>query len=165
MKNRNAPKAVISLLLMFLMNPAFIFSQKEADIKNMVASAQYIFVAEYAIPMTGRTVALTSEYDLTVSKDSIIAYLPYYGRAYQAPLDPSQGGIKFTSSKFEYQTVKAKKNGWDISIVIKDQSDNGRLALHVASNGRATLQVSTTFRQPITFTGYIKENPLPKKAF
>ncbi len=165
MNNRIAPKAVVSFLLMVLMKPALIFSQSEADVKNMVESGQYIFVAQFAIPMAGRTIALTSEYDLTVSKDSIIAYLPYYGRAYQAPLDPSQGGIKFTSTKFDYKTAKAKKNGWDISVATKDQSDNSRLSLHISVNGKATLQASSVYRQPISFTGYIKENPRPKKGF
>lgn len=165
MKNKITIKTFALFLLMIAEKPSFLFSQSDTAVKNMVESGQYIFVAEYAMPMAGRTIALTSEYDLTVSRDSLIAYLPYYGRAYQAPLDPAQGGIKFTSVKFDYKTTKAKKGGWDISMATKDQSDNNRLFLYIAANGRATLQVSATFRQPITFTGYIKESPKPKKAF
>lgn len=165
MKNKITMKTFALFLALILGKPSFLFSQSDTAVKNMVESSQYIFVAEFAIPMSGRTITLTSEYDLTVSRDSLIAYLPYYGRAYQAPLDPAQGGIKFTSVKFDCKTTKAKKGSWDISMVTKDQSDNNRLSLHIASNGRATLQVSSTFRQPITFTGYIKENPKPKKAF
>ncbi|MGH2566002.1 MAG: DUF4251 domain-containing protein [Ginsengibacter sp.] len=165
MKNKITMKTFFSLLVVLLGNPSFLFSHSETDVKNMVASNQYIFVAQYALPMSGRTRNLTSEYDLTVSKDSVIAYLPYFGRTYQAPMDPSQGGIKFTSVKFDYKTSKTKKGSWDISIATKDLSDNNRLSLHISTNGTATLQVMSTFKQPITFTGYIKENPKPKKAF
>lgn len=165
MKNNLKAKTSIWLLVVFLVNPSFLFSQNEAEVKRMVESNQYIFVAQYAIPMSGRIRNLTPEYDLTVSKDSLIAYLPYFGRAYQAPIDPSQGGIKFTSTKFDYNSSKAKKGGWDISMTTKDQSDNNRLTLHISVNGTATLQAFSTFKQSITFTGYIKENPKPKKAF
>ena len=165
MKNKITLKPIALLSVILLAQHSFLFSQSEADVKNMVESGQYIFVAQYAFPMSGRTVTLTSEYDLTVSKDTIIAYLPYYGKAYQAPIDPSEGGIKFTSVKFDYRTIKSKKDGWDISMTAKDQSDNSQLSLHISTNGRATLQVSDIFRQPITFTGYIKEISRPKKAF
>lgn len=165
MKDKVAVKTIIALLVMFLVSPASLFSQSEADVKKMVESSQYIFVAQYAIPMSGRTRNLNSEYDLTVSKDSLNAYLPYFGRAYQAPMDPSQGGIKFISVKFDYKTTKTKKGGWDVLMTTKDQSDNNRLTLYISTNGTATLQVGSTFKQPITFTGYIKENPKPKKAF
>ena len=165
MKNKITMKTFALFLTLILGKPSFLFSQNDTAVKTMVESGQYIFVAEFAIPMSGRTITLTSEYDLAVSRDSLIAYLPYYGRAYQAPLDPAQGGIKFTSVKFDYKTTKAKKGSWDISMATKDQSDNNRLSLHIASNGRATLVVTGTFRQSITFTGYIKENPKPKKAF
>lgn len=165
MKNNIAMKISAWLLIAFLVNPSFLFSQSEAEVKQMVESNQYIFVAQYAIPMSGKARNLTSEYDLTVSKDSLVSYLPYFGRAYQAPMDPSQGGIKFTSVKFVYKTTKAKKGGWDVSMTTKDQPDNTRLFLNIATNGTATLQVISTFKQAITFTGYIKENSNPKKAF
>lgn len=165
MKKKIAMKPSLMLLIAFLAIPSFLFSQSEVSVKKMVETNQYIFVAQYAMPMSGRTRNLTSEYDLTVSKDSLISYLPYFGRAYQAPIDPSQGGIKFSSTKFDYKTTKAKKGGWDISMATKDQPDNIRLSLHISPNGTAILQVVPTFRQAISFTGYIKEKPSSKKAF
>jgi hypothetical protein len=83
--------------------------------------------------------------------------------AYSAPIDPSQGGIKFTSTKFEYIKQPGKKDGWDITIIPKDASDVQKLYLHVTSKGYATLQVTSTNRQPISFNGIIEENNQPKK--
>ena len=46
-----------------------------------------------------RSIYLSPYYYLKVSKDTVVAYLPYFGRAYTAPADPTEGGIKFTSTK------------------------------------------------------------------
>ena len=138
---------------------------KQAVIKNIVESQQYVFKAQFVSPMTGQQRTLTSDYDLTVSKSAVTSYLPFFGRAYSAPIDPAQGGIKFTSTKFQYIKEENKKDGWDITIIPKDASDVQKLYLHISSNGYATLQVTSINRQPISFNGSIEENKQPKKAF
>ncbi|HWC53355.1 MAG TPA: DUF4251 domain-containing protein [Chitinophagaceae bacterium] len=165
MKRKIAFKTLVLFSGILFTRPSIIFSQSDAAVKNWIDSGQYVFVAQQAIPMYGRTIFLTSEYHLIVSADSLIAYLPYYGKAYRAPLDPSEGGIKFVSLKFDHSVSKARKNGWDITMTTKDLSDNYRLSLEISSGGRGTLQVNNTFRQPITFIGYLKEKPKPNKAF
>src|ERR1044071_8700908 len=78
--------------------------------------------------------ALSSEYDLRLLGDSVVAYLPYFGRAYAATYGSGDGGIKFTSTQFEY-TAKTRKKGWDITIAPKDGSDVRQLFLSVSPNG------------------------------
>ncbi|HMG08469.1 MAG TPA: DUF4251 domain-containing protein, partial [Mucilaginibacter sp.] len=46
------------------------------EIKNMVEAQNYVFNANYVIPSRGASMSLTSTYDLVVSKDTIIAFLP-----------------------------------------------------------------------------------------
>lgn len=158
------------ILFSFLFSTNAIAQNKKQDeqpkgekVKEMVNAHDFIFSATTALPMTGKTRILTSAYDLEVSKDSIISFLPYFGRAYSAPLDPSKGGIKFTSTQFEYKEEN-KKDGWDISIKPKDVSEVQQLYLHISSEGYATLQVISTQRQPISFYGKVKERKI-KKAF
>lgn len=128
---------------------------KQAATAQLVNSHNYIFKAQMAMPSgPAPTRQLTSEYDLRVSSDSLIAYLPYYGRAYVAPLDPTQGGIQFTSTKFSYK-VTSKKKGWDILIKPTDTDQASQMVLSVTTSGYATLQVIGNNRQPISFTGYI----------
>src|SRR4051812_21227117 len=74
----------------------------EADMKKLLESKDFLFTAQSVNPMRGGTRNLTSEYDLKVQPDTITAYLPFFGRAYTAPIDPNEGGIKFTSTKFSY---------------------------------------------------------------
>lgn len=153
------------LIILFFVSSVSAFSQDEKEVKNMVASKQFVFVAQFAMPMSGKMVTLTSEYDLTISGDSAIAYLPYYGVAYSAPINPDQSGIKFASAQSNFSSSAAKKDGWDISLTPKDISTNPKLDLHVSSTGRATLQVMSNDRQEISFQGYIKKYDIPKKGF
>src|SRR5690348_12767478 len=73
----------------------------KVSVKEMMDTRNFVFKAQTVTPTGGRLINLTSEYDFTVRPDSIIAYLPYFGRAYTAPINPTDGGIKFTSSKFD----------------------------------------------------------------
>ena len=115
------------------------------------------------MPMSGPTRQLNYDYDLKVSKDTINAYLPYFGRAYTAPMDPTQGGIQFISKDFEYTVTPGKKQGWDIVIKPKDVQDVQLMNLSVSSEGYATLQVTSTSKQPISFNGVIMERKSKKK--
>lgn len=127
------------------------------NIKDIIAKKQFTFLAETAVPSNFRSRPLSFGYDLQVAPDSIISHLPYFGRAYSAPLDPSKGGIQFISTDFKYQVEEKDKGGWVVTILPKDFNDVQQMYLHVTENGYATLQVVSTFRQPISFHGRIKE--------
>lgn len=131
--------------------------QKETVIKNKVEGRSYVFMAQSVSPMRGSMHQLTTEYDLRVSPDSIISWLPYFGRAFSAPVNASEGGIKFTSTNFNYTSVNRTKGGWDITIKPKDAADVNQLLLTVFASGSASLQVISNNREPITFNGYISE--------
>lgn len=135
-------------------------AEKIVQVRNLVDSQNYIFIAQSASPMSGRLRQLTPDYDLKITKSSIVSYLPYFGRAYTAPLDPSKGGIQFTSKDFEYTATPRAKGGWDVLIKPKDYRDVQQMSLSISSTGYATLQVTSTSRQPISFNGYIRA---PKK--
>jgi hypothetical protein len=135
---------------------------KVAAITKMVNDTNYVFKANYANPMRGGQRVLTSDYDFRVTKDTITAFLPYFGVAHMPPNDPStnEGGIKFTTTKFLY-SVKQKKNGtWTISIKPKDNNitdwrDVHSLTLSVSPDGYADLQVDSSNRDAISFSGEV----------
>jgi hypothetical protein len=128
---------------------------KQAAIKNMVEGQNYVFQAQQALPLGGRTRQLTTEYDLKVTKESITSYLPYFGRAYTAPIDPTKGGIQFTSKDFDYTLTPNKKDGWTAVIKPKDNRDVQQMTLNISSEGYTSLQVTSVNRQPISFSGIV----------
>ena len=128
---------------------------RQVRIKNCVDSQNYVFRAQTALPMSGGIRQLTSDYDLKITQHSIVSYLPYYGKAYTAPMNMRGGGIEFTSKDFDYTVTPKKNGGWDIQIKPKDVQDVQQMRLSISQNGYASLQVTSTSRQPISFNGNI----------
>ncbi|WP_316824349.1 DUF4251 domain-containing protein [Pedobacter miscanthi] len=168
---------ILGLVFLTIGVRSFAQTDKETTVK-IVADKNYTFIANTAIPMSnidvsrvlammpgsqgGSAINLSgSQYDVRVTKDSVVAFLPYYGRSYSAPIDPSQGGIKFTSKNFTYTESKSKKGAYTIQINTKDvQRENYRFTINISTNGYAQLTASSINKQPILFNGYLAE---PKK--
>lgn len=139
-----------------------------ADAENMLNEQRYTFVARTVIPTEdsrynprfmfpngNNLYQLTSGYDLKVTRDSVTAWLPFFGRAYTAPLDPTKGGIKFTSTDFDYKKSMRKKNT-EITITPKDVQDIRSVFISVSPGGYAYVQVLSLNRTPISFNGIIE---------
>lgn len=131
--------------------------EKSTSLQRKILDKNYKFIAMSSMSLSGGTRQLTSEYTLRVSGDSVIAYLPYFGVAYSAPVNSSEGGIKFISTHSIYKITNRKKGGWDITIKPTDVSDVQQLYFTIFTNGSASLQVTSTNRQSITFNGNISD--------
>lgn len=127
------------------------------DIKDMVNSSQFVFVAERVSPMRSGTRNLTSRYTVEAKKDTLISYLPYFGQATQAPANMTGGGIEFTSLKFSYDAVLKKEGQWDVTIKPENNRDVQQMFFSIFSNGSASLRVTSTYRDPISFSGYLEK--------
>lgn len=132
-------------------------SDETTDIKSIIESGRFEFVAESASPMRGRTINLSSGYTFTVLPDTVVSDLPYYGRAYQATLGTDEAGIKFISTDFSYSVKDRKKGGWNITIKPKDVRNSPQTNLSVSPGGYASVNIISTDRQSISFNGFIKK--------
>lgn len=130
---------------------------KKIAFKNMIDSQYFVFEAQSATPMRGNFRNLTSEYEVTVTKDTLISNLPYFGRAYNSQYNPTKSSLDFTSTNFSYSVSPHKKNGWDIIIKPKDKTDILQYFFTVFDNGSASLTVTSNSRDPISFNGYVKK--------
>jgi len=96
-------KFLLFVLFIFISVTSCFSTKKLKDtrtVKEKIESQRYTFKADYVTPTSAgfQSRYLTSEYTLKVTPDTVQAYLPYFGRAYEAPFNPSEGGIKFTKS-------------------------------------------------------------------
>lgn len=134
-------------------------AEKEQEallIKEKVESFDFRFNAKIALA-DGRTKFLNHSYNVTVSKDSVIAFLPFYGRMYSPPMDPSEIGIKFVSTDFEYKVTAGKRRGtWNVFIKTSDTDRTISLWMNVSDNGTAQLSVTDPNRSPVSFEGNIE---------
>lgn len=166
-------KKLLMLAAVFTAAHASAQTDKETTIK-LVDSKAFTFNATSAQPLAnaelnailsrmpggqgaGNIQLSGSMYDLKITKDSVVAYLPYYGRAYTATMNPDDNGIRFNSKDFVYKAERKKKGNWIITINPKDVRNGQRLTLNVGTTGYAMLNVIDNNRQAITFSGYITD--------
>ncbi len=150
--------------ILLILNGSFVFAQqptkqqlKQSETKNLVDSQTYIFHAQQLASLGGTNRQLTTDYVMVVLPDSINADLPYFGRAFTAPINPSDAGIKVATKNFNYQKAIWKKNGWQITIK-PERTDVQQMFMTISNDGYATLQVNSNSRQPISYYGYISRN-------
>jgi hypothetical protein len=153
--------SIILTLVMLSVN--FSNAQEEAKdsqklaVERLIESKNFTFIAQTATPMGGRFINLNSVYDLKITADTLNSDLPYFGRAFVAPMNPTESALRFTSTEFNYDIKERKKGGWDITIRPKDAKDVRQMYMTISENGYATLQVTSNNRQPISFNGVIQE--------
>jgi hypothetical protein len=157
MKTRINPlKKTILFLVLLLCFYAAYAQNSEVPVRSAIESRKFVFDAQTVLPNAARARQISGEgYEVRVSGDSLVSYLPYFGRVYSAPLN-GEGGIKFTSTKFDYAVKNRKRGGWEIELQPNDITDVRKLVLTVFENGSATLRAMSNNRQPISFNGTVR---------
>ena len=150
--------AVVLHSLGFAQTKAEQKTEREAQVKQLVESQNFIFLAQTMYPQGGRSRQIISDnYTVVVSKDTVISDLPYMGKAYSSNPASTDGGIRFTSVKFDYNISPGKKSGWNITIKPQDQSDVREMTFIITETGNTTINVLSNSRQSISFLGSIEE--------
>ena len=126
---------------------------KNENLKAGLDAKRFTFDVRTVLPTSGSARQVSgSGYNIKLQGDTLHSNLPYFGRAYSAPMG-SDAGYTFTSTKFEYTVNDRKKGGWEVSIKPKDVSNVRELLLTVSENGSAVLQALSNNRQPISYNG------------
>jgi hypothetical protein len=148
----------ILFILLIISHRALAQDSTKTSTKDWVTEKNFVFRPQTALPTRGRAIQLTSYFDLKVSKDTMISNLPYYGRAYSASINPSENGLNFTSTNFDYTVTPGKKGGWEVLIKPKDANDVREMTFTIFENGTASLYVTSNNRESISFNGYITQS-------
>ena len=132
--------------------------QKKEAVKKLIESENYKIDVNTAMPMRGRSIPLTSLFSLEIRNDSVISYLPYYGRAYSIPYGGGDG-LNFKAVLKEYSMKMDKKGNAVIEFIARNPEDRYEYRVKVFPNGSASIDVNMQNRQSISFQGelYIKE--------
>jgi hypothetical protein len=157
MKTKLNFTAFIVLMFMFSCSASKSLTEKTNEVNRRIQEKDFTIGVNYANPTRGRQIYLTSEYDLRIKNDSAFAYLPYFGVAYVAPYNSTEGGIKFAEPMLEYKSTPNKKNnGWIIKFKVKSQISLYSITLDVFNNGSSSFTVMSYERDAIRFTGEMK---------
>ncbi|WP_455585968.1 DUF4251 domain-containing protein [Bacteroides sp.] len=130
--------------------------QKEQAVKEQIVSENYKINVSTAYPRRGRTVHLSSLYSLEIRNDSVISYLPFYGRAYTIPYGGGEGLI-FQAPLDEYNMEMNKKGTAKVEFTARSKEDRFTFNLTIYSNGSASINVNMQNWESISFSGEVEE--------
>lgn len=129
-------------------------AQKMEEVKNALNDKNFVFSATHALPMGGGSKYLNYDYDVVVKNDTVISYLPFYGVAYHVEYGARNLGFDFTQPMEEYEMEK-EDDGYVVDFEVDNGMDHLNYTFHISEMGYATLHVSSTHRQSISYYGNV----------
>ena len=120
-----------------------------------IGNKSFAFKPQSVKPMKAGSRQLNADYSLVVKGDTLVCYLPYFGRVYQSA-GATDTGLDFTSYRFDFGVKVRKKGGWDISIKTKDQRSQQQFSFTIFENGSASLNVISSDRESISYQGRVE---------
>lgn len=129
-------------------------AKKAQAIEQSLAGRRYTISVTSMNPIRGNVRQIAPDYSLTVKGDTIISYLPYFGRAYNVPYGGGKG-LNFTAPIKKYQSVKGRKGDTIIELVVDNSEDILTYRLDISSDGNASIDVAAGERDPISYTGQL----------
>ena len=128
---------------------------RKAERARMVTAAlnarEYKIDISRMIPSKGPSKSVSS-YSIEVRNDSLISYLPYFGRAYNVPYGGGKG-LNFSAPISKYTEREGKNGQREIEMTITNSEDTYFYVLNVFDNGSSSLYVQSRNRERISYTG------------
>ena len=127
------------------------------EIRNAVQQTEFRFVPRTAHPFRFRSVQLTPAFSVRVSPEEVWSDMPFFGRAFRAPVNPTEGPYSFTSRDFTYTIVQGRRAGnWRVQIVFNDLGRRVIYDFDIWENGSSRLTITDPERSSISFQGNIE---------
>ena len=148
---------VASVMLAACATPA---ERAEREARVAVAVEQGLETQHYKVkvlmmyPRRGKAVNLTSDYALEVRGDTVVSYLPFFGRAYSVPYGGGKG-FDFTGIISHYEMQKDGKGQTKILFKTDSGEDYITYRLEIFTNGRTFIDVQSQSREAISYSGEI----------
>ncbi|MGL5111451.1 MAG: DUF4251 domain-containing protein [Flavobacterium sp.] len=159
-------------LMMLLLMSNYLFSQEKTKkelklvkkmeqqrkIDQLMASRNFQFVANRALPMGYSSIDLTTNPNyIHFSPRLIKSEMPFFGRATGAlPYGGGDGGLQFEGVPTNFTLEKGKK-GYELNAGVRGKNDTYKIQLTVYADGGATLMIKSNSRASISYLGAVSE--------
>ena len=156
---KNSIPALLSMIFLFnaCSSSKSVTASTPEDTKQAILANRWLFVAQSVNPQGGRTQVINGRYEIRTSKDTVNAYLPYFGKSYSgAGAMTNANPMDFKSTNFSIDQEEIKKGGIRVTIRPKDYSAVQTLQFSFYDNGSASLMVTLTDRSPISYNGRVE---------
>ena len=124
-------------------------------VEKALAERHYKVGIVMMYPNRGKTVNISPDFSLEVKGDTLVSYLPYFGRAYNIPYGGGKG-LNFTAPIAEYHSEKGRKGATLVKIKVKNEEDVYTFLLEIYDNGSTTIDMMSHERESIRYSGEIE---------
>ena len=121
-------------------------------VEKALAERHYKVGVSMMFPSRGKAVNVSPDYSLEVKGDTLISYLPYYGRAYNVPYGGGKG-LNFTAPISGYSSEKGRKGATLITIKVNNEEDILTYLLEIYDTGSTSIDVTSRERESIRYSG------------
>ncbi|MDR7793612.1 DUF4251 domain-containing protein [Riemerella anatipestifer] len=167
-------KRVIILLLtgLSLISCQTQYGINENKVQSYIDKNEFTVMAKRALPnnydviniaqsfptVGSRMFELDYGYAVTLKKDSLSVNLPYFGRMFNTSLDPSKNSFNTETKDFKLSKNKTKK-GYTYHFSLSHPENMSDIYIDILKNGKAYISINSRDRQPISYDGYLVEQP------
>ena len=127
-------------------------AEQAKAVKAALQERNYQIAVNRMYPSRGASKSLSYGYSVEVRNDSLISYLPYFGRAYDVPYGGGNG-LNFSAPIRNYQESQPKSNLRHSEIDVKNDEDIYLYTLDIFDNGSTDINLRSRQRDPISFSG------------
>lgn len=120
-----------------------------------IANRQFKINVDRMYPSRMPARHLSTLYSLEVKGDTIVSYLPYFGRAYSVPYGGGKG-LNFIGIMNYYEPRQGKKNEIIVDIGVENEEDTYVYSLSIFDNGNTDINVHSRNRELIMFSGVME---------
>lgn len=129
-----------------------------SQVENALTERHYKITINRMNPRRGPSVSVSNDFSLEVKGDTLISYLPYFGRAYSIPYGGGKG-LNFTAPIKDYQEEKGHKDGTLIRMTVDNEEDLLTFNIEVFSNGNTTIDLTMRDKESISYSGEMDLEP------
>ena len=131
-------------------------AERDAKTAQAVEAAlndrHYMVEIEWMYPISGRARNVFSDFMLEVRGDTLVSYLPYFGRAYDVPYGGGKG-MNFVAPITHYHSAKSGNDATEISMIVDNDEDILQYRLKIFNNGKTDIDVESQKREAISYSG------------
>ena len=129
-------------------------AELSANVTNALNNRDYKIAIDRMYPMRGGSRHVSYGYSVEVRNDTLISYLPYFGRAYNVPYGGGKG-LNFSAPIASYQEFMKRNGLRHIEIGVTNEEDTYFYTIEVFDNGSSSVEVRARQRERISYSGNV----------
>ena len=127
-------------------------AELSANVTNALNNRDFKIAIDRMYPMRGSSKHVSFGYSVEVRNDTLISYLPYFGRAYNVPYGGGKG-LNFSAPIGSYQEFMKRNGQRHIEIGVANDEDTYFYTIEVFDNGSSSVDVRARQRERISYSG------------